>query len=140
MENMEEETLGQRVRRLRIEQRWSQEELCRRASISKSFLSEVENDNASPGGQTLIKLADALGASTDYLLTGKERAAAAVPLSIPPSLADFAERNGLPFKHVKMLAETFGRIEAKRRAGGPREMTDEDWKAAYEALRALGMD
>ena len=66
------ESLGERVRRIRRERNWTQDKLAAEATVSKSFISEVESGTSQPRGPLLVRLAMALGASLDYLMTGRE--------------------------------------------------------------------
>lgn len=130
------ESLGDRVRRLRRDRGWSQEQLCKRAGISKSFISEVENSAATPGGPVLIKLASSLGASLDYLLTGREpEPVKSKAVEIPQSLAAFADKRGLPFRHVVVLNEVLSSIEGRRRDAGAKDLSEADWAKLYESVR-----
>jgi transcriptional regulator with XRE-family HTH domain len=58
---MSEETIGQRIRRLRDACYLSQGELASKAGISRTVLSRLENDQAVPIQRTVRKLAEALG-------------------------------------------------------------------------------
>ncbi len=58
---MRDETLGERIRRLRDERYLSQAELALKAGISRAVLSRIENDQAVPIQRTVRKLAEALG-------------------------------------------------------------------------------
>ncbi len=79
MTNGKEKTgLGKRVYDLRVGRRWTQEQLCIAADLSKSFLSEIEN-GAQARGPVLVRLANALGVTIDYLLTGDPRPEAGTP-------------------------------------------------------------
>jgi transcriptional regulator with XRE-family HTH domain len=71
---MEQETHGQRVRRLRKAKGWTQEDLQAEAQLDQSTLSGLENRNAMPKGDSLVRLARALGTSAEYLITGAEAA------------------------------------------------------------------
>ncbi len=54
--------LAQRVKRLRTQLGWTQQELARRAGISRITISRIENEkDPSPRVETLEKLANALG-------------------------------------------------------------------------------
>lgn len=46
----------------------NQDILAERAGLSKGFLSDVENNKRNVGSQNLLKIANVLGASVDYLL------------------------------------------------------------------------
>lgn len=64
---------GRVVRRGRESRGLSQEALADLASISRSFLSEVERGSASPSLETMQKLADALGERLSYLILEYEK-------------------------------------------------------------------
>jgi transcriptional regulator with XRE-family HTH domain len=61
------ETFGQRVRRLRQERRWSQQELSLRSGISTPHISSIERGKRFPSLDYAIRLADALGVSLTAL-------------------------------------------------------------------------
>ena len=67
--------MGKRIQERRKAQRLSQEDLAERAEISKQTVSRAENGQRELGAGNVAKLAQALGVSTDYLLTGKYTAA-----------------------------------------------------------------
>jgi transcriptional regulator with XRE-family HTH domain len=56
-----EETIGQRIRRLRDAAYLSQAELALKAGISRAVLSRLENDLAVPIQRTVRRLAEVLG-------------------------------------------------------------------------------
>ena len=67
-----EETLGQRLRKLREEWGETQETVARLTGINRSNLANYETDVRNPRIEQLQKLADFYGVSSTYLLTGKE--------------------------------------------------------------------
>lgn len=48
--------IGERLRQLRVQQNLSLEQLARKVGLTRSFLSQIENDKTSPSIATLIKL------------------------------------------------------------------------------------
>jgi transcriptional regulator with XRE-family HTH domain len=58
---MTDETIGQRIRRLRDARYLSQAELALKAGMSRTVLGRLENDQAVPIQRTVRKLAEALG-------------------------------------------------------------------------------
>lgn len=62
--------LGVRVKVLRKAKRWPQKELADLLGIRFQLLNKYESGFITPPAEMLIKLADALNTSTDYLLTG----------------------------------------------------------------------
>jgi len=63
--------LGDRIAALRKSQGLSQAELARRLQISSSAMGMYEQGRREPSLQMVVSLAQTLGVSTDYLLTGK---------------------------------------------------------------------
>lgn len=57
--------IGQRIRRLRVKNSLTLEELASRSELSKGFLSQVENDLTSPSIATLSDITEALGVSLE---------------------------------------------------------------------------
>jgi transcriptional regulator with XRE-family HTH domain len=114
---------------------WTQEELARRVRVSKSFLSEVENDHAIPGGDVLLRLAETLGTTTDYLLRGEPTTTLSnpQPISIPPELDAFAKETGLSYPATIALLDARRHVLAAR--GEQTAWTREDWKQLYDRIR-----
>jgi len=65
------ETIGQRLRRLRLERGLSQRELSERG-VSYAYISRIEAGARRPSVKALRMLARKLGVSADYLETGSE--------------------------------------------------------------------
>lgn len=63
--------LGDRIKELRQSLSWTQDKLAQEAQISKSFLSEIENNKASASGDNLLKISNSLNVSLDYLMKGE---------------------------------------------------------------------
>jgi transcriptional regulator with XRE-family HTH domain len=131
------ESLGERVRRIRRERNWTQDKLAAEATVSKSFISEVESGTSQPRGPLLVRLAMALGASLDYLMTGREPSPSrpSTPVEIPRELAMVAERQHLPFSHVALLLEFRDSLEARRRDQPPQTLSESDWEEFYKDVR-----
>src|ERR671931_968213 len=72
----EEETIGQRVRRLRLERGLSQRELSG-PGVSYAYISRIEHDDRKPSEKTLRHLAVKLGVTADYIETGRTVSASA---------------------------------------------------------------
>jgi transcriptional regulator with XRE-family HTH domain len=130
-------TLGERIREIRESLGWTQDRLAKEAEISKSFLSEVENSKASIGGETLLKIANALNASLDYLMKGEMLPGEGKPkpVEIPPELSDLAEELGLSYKSTIALLTAHKSLIARRSGKVRSEMTKERWKELYNHLK-----
>lgn len=59
-----------RVRMLRHEYRWTQKELAERIGCAQTTIGGIEAERRGASMSLLVKIADALGVTTDYLLTG----------------------------------------------------------------------
>jgi transcriptional regulator with XRE-family HTH domain len=62
-------SLGDKIRKHRLEKGYSLDKLAKRTDSSKSYLWELENrDTRKPSGEKLTRIAEALSVTTDYLL------------------------------------------------------------------------
>lgn len=66
--SMDDETLGERVQRLRSARGWSQRQLGQRANTSGSYISQLEAGAPRPGARLLEQIASALGVPVAELL------------------------------------------------------------------------
>ncbi|GAA0234364.1 helix-turn-helix domain-containing protein [Metaclostridioides mangenotii] len=62
------ESLGERITRLRKKSNLSQRELADKTNLTEATLSRYENDLREPKGEVIVKIANALDVTTDYLL------------------------------------------------------------------------
>src|ERR1700733_2654118 len=86
------ETIGQRLKRLRLERALSQRELAA-PGVSYAYISRIEAGTRQPSVKALRRLAANLGVSADYLETGSQIDPAAAP-EIRPSALEPAVRLG----------------------------------------------
>lgn len=61
--------IGEKIKRLRIRNNLTQEELAWRSEVSKGFISQVERELASPSIQTLVDILDGLGTNLREFFT-----------------------------------------------------------------------
>lgn len=61
-------TIGERLRRLRLSRKWSQEEVARRIGVTRSAYSHYEINSRQPVYETVCKLAILFDVSIDYLI------------------------------------------------------------------------
>jgi transcriptional regulator with XRE-family HTH domain len=125
-------TVGERVKTRRLELGLSQDALADKAGISKSFLSDLENNRRSIGAETLLDLGRAMSVSLDFLMTG-EASGDQANKEIPASLARFAAEKGLSVRETMTLLDLQERIMASRRKKARLEQVD--WKTFYEAVK-----
>jgi transcriptional regulator with XRE-family HTH domain len=65
-------TLGQRLQSRRKALKYTQHELAEAIGLTPQHVSAIEQDKRAPSLSSLAKLAEVLGVTTDYLITGKE--------------------------------------------------------------------
>jgi transcriptional regulator with XRE-family HTH domain len=131
-------TVGDRVREIREKRGMTQEKLADAAGISKSFLSEIENDKSNVGAQILLRVANALGASVDYLLQGAVREAEdKAPVVIPSNLSRAAEELNLTYAQTLELLDAHNSVVARRGSRSNKDFTVEDWKNLHTAIKKV---
>ena len=131
-------TVGSRIKKRRESLRWTQDDLAKKAGISKSFLSDLENGKRSVGADKLLDIARALSRSLDYLMTGTDaEASETVPseVQIPKSLAGFAANQGISFREVMALLDMQNQIIAHRSSVKKGDLEEIDWQQFYEAVK-----
>jgi transcriptional regulator with XRE-family HTH domain len=116
----------------------TQEQLAKRAELSKGFLSDVENDKRNIGSQGLLRIANELGASVDYVLAGKiVEGAETEQILIPQELSQAAEELNLSYSDTLDLLKTFNSAVARRGDKYRKELTVEGWKKLHEAIKEV---
>jgi transcriptional regulator with XRE-family HTH domain len=131
-------TVGDRLREVREEMRMTQDRLAELAGLSKGFLSDVENNKRNIGAQNLLKIANVLGASVDYLLRGEVADVSAVePVVIPPELSQAARELELSYAAAVELLEAHRSVIARRSNRSLRRFTVDDWKQLHEAIKRV---
>lgn len=130
---------GDRIREIREKRGMKQDQLSKEAGISKGFLSDVENNNANVSSQTLLKIANCLGASVDYLLRGDtvETFRNDTPVVIPPELAGAAESLHLRYSETVELLNVHNSVVARRSNKSVRSFTIDDWKELYKSIKKV---
>lgn len=130
--------MGERIKSIRQSLGWTQDKLAQESGISKSFLSEIENNKANISGENLLKIANALNASLDYLMKGepfpdegKPR-----PVEIPSALSNLAEELEMSHKSTLALLSAHQSLIARRSSREKTEMTKEKWRELYESLKS----
>ncbi|MBI2480915.1 MAG: helix-turn-helix domain-containing protein [Planctomycetia bacterium] len=133
-------TVGERIKARREVLEWTQDDLATKASISKSFLSDLENGKRNVGADKLLDIARALSLSLDYLMTGKDapkktKQQPAEEVQIPKALAEFAGDEGLSFRQSIALLEMQNQIIAHRSSTKKGDLDKVDWQKFYEAVK-----
>ncbi|HEY9692618.1 MAG TPA: helix-turn-helix transcriptional regulator [Oculatellaceae cyanobacterium] len=121
---MEINEFGKQVRERRTEEKLSQEKLAQAVGISRNYLSQIERGQATNlSWQVREKLTSVLG------LKAVEQVETSNELGLPPSLAEFASKAGLPPDDVLMLA----RLKYR----GQQPTTKEKWELLYNVIKQL---
>jgi transcriptional regulator with XRE-family HTH domain len=123
------EAIGRRIKRFREDKDMSGARLAELATISRSYLSELENGKGQhkrPSASVMYRLGTALGVSMSELL-GRPLILE-TPTEPSDSLLAFAKQRGLPDADIDMLASI------RFRGDSPR--TPERWEFIYNAIRA----
>ena len=131
------ETVGKRLQYVRTRLGLTLDQIAERAGISKSFLSEVEHDRSGITGDKLLHLANALGASLDFLLRGNPEPEAYEPpaIEIPHELGEVAEEFGLTYRHTLALLDIEKSIVARRSSNNHGRKSKEQWRALYVGVK-----
>ena len=64
--------MGEKLRMLILERGVSQKELAQKAGVTEAAVSHYINGDRSPRGAILLNIANALGTTTDFLLSGSK--------------------------------------------------------------------
>lgn len=66
------EQLGMRIKYLRNQRKWSQEDLSLEANVNKNYISDLENGRRNPSLDILERISDALSITLEELFRGIE--------------------------------------------------------------------
>ena len=122
-------SVGDRIREIREEMGMKQDVLAERAGLSKGFLSDVENNKRNVGSQNLLKIANVLGASVDYLLRGETSDSGVSGADRDPAgTFPGCRRAGASYSATIELLEAHRSVIARRNNRGLRKFGVEDWK------------
>lgn len=103
---MKLENLGLRIKKRRKALQVTQQELATTIGMTPQHISAIEKGKSSPSLDILPKIAESLGVTTDYLLTGREgiitgiipaiKADKTLPLKIKRALITLVEQHQVP--------------------------------------------
>lgn len=131
-------TIGDRIREIREKRKMTQDQLAEAADISKGFLSDVENNKRNISSQGLLRIANSLGASVEYLLRGEiKESTVQEPVVIPPELSRAAVELRLSYAETLELLDADRSIVARRSNRSLRNFTVEDWKKLHAAIKKV---
>lgn len=129
---------GERIREIREAKGLTQDQLSEKAGMSKGFLSDVEHNNKNLSSQGLLRIANVLGASVDYLLKGESQEFTDnKPVIIPPALSEAAAEVGLSFSDTLELLTAQQSVIARRSKKNIKELSVKDWKDLHQTIKKL---
>jgi transcriptional regulator with XRE-family HTH domain len=128
-------SIGERIKKRRTELGWTQEQICTKTGLSKSFFSELESGKRSVSADNLLNIARTLSVSLDYLMTGTASEEPPTEVPIPASLAKFAAEERLSFRQTLMLLDMHKQIVAHRSARKKDGLEGVDWQKFYEGVK-----
>jgi transcriptional regulator with XRE-family HTH domain len=131
--------VGDRIRETREHRGINQDRLAEKANISKGFLSDIENGKRNPSSDNLLRIANVLGASLDYLMKGEtqEEQRATRPVQIPPELSTAAQQLNLSFSQTIALLDAHRSVIARRSTRKTKNFEVGDWIALHNAIRGV---
>jgi transcriptional regulator with XRE-family HTH domain len=133
-------SVGERIRQVREHRRLTQDRLAELTSISKGFLSDVENSKRNPSSEYILRIANSLGTSVDYLLKGESTNSSQAdqsPVVIPPALSAAAQQLDLSYSQTVELLNAHQSVVARRSNKEVRQFEVSDWIALYKALKEV---
>ncbi len=133
-------SVGDRIREVREHRRITQDRLAETAAISKGFLSDVENNKRNISSEYLLRIANSLGTSVDYLLKGESTSAETLksePVVIPPALSEAALQLNLTYPQTVELLRAHHSVVARRSNKDIKQFNVSDWIAFHKAIKEV---
>ena len=133
-------SVGDRIREIREAKKLTQDQLAEKAAMSKGFLSEIENGKRNVSSEYLLRIANVLCASVDYLLRGTTNVhsnGSREPIMIPSELSEVAENLKLSYAETVELLEAHRSVIAKRSMKQSKSFTKDDWIALHRAIKQV---
>ena len=96
--------IGERIRQLRVERRWSQADLGEKIGVHQKQVSSYERGVNIPSTEVLIKLAEVFNVTLDYLAFEAKGQSAKINIQDRELLRRFEALDNLP-EHDKSLAK-----------------------------------
>ncbi|WP_406676491.1 helix-turn-helix domain-containing protein [Moorella sp. ACPs] len=111
LRSSQEDTLGNKLKRLREKMGLTQKELAQQVGISHSLIGQIETDRIQPSLATLSSLAEALGVSTCYFLMEEDEEDLYLGYRLPADIREALRRPVLQ-EVVRALAD-WGEMEIR---------------------------
>ncbi len=114
---------GARLKQLRKQRHWTQKELANKIDIRYQLLNKYEGGQHIPPAETLIKLAETLDTTVDYLLTGNP--VEETPLASANLFRRFKALEAFSEEDKTTVIHVIDAIIAKRRVEGALQPVDQ---------------
>lgn len=132
---LEREEIASRIRSLRRARGLPIHKLAEAAVMSAGYLSEVERGHSAISGEKLARLAEVMGVSADYLLTGRDEQIAGSAVQIPPGLSEAAKTLDLSYAQTLRLLAGKKSLVARRSNKNEGEWTKDDWMDFFRKVK-----
>lgn len=117
-------SIGKNIKNIRKRRNLTQSDFSKKIGISRTYLSDLENDRKSPSVETLNKISDKLNVSTSSLLSEKMDLFEFLEMQSAETSQTFSEIVRILFeekpyystKEKQLVIDVFSFIEAKRRS------------------------
>jgi len=127
--------VGERIKFVREQLGWTQDKLATESNVSKSFLSDVERGERDISSAYLLRIANAMGASLEFLLRGEEKPLRREDITIPPELSEAAEQEHWRWDETLSLMRAHNSVLAKRSGMAPKQPSVAGWIELYNVLK-----
>jgi transcriptional regulator with XRE-family HTH domain len=127
--------IGHRIKRLRLAQHMTVQELAKKSEVSPGYLSEVERGLSAISVDKLSQIAQGLGIGVDILLGEDSDTATRQIVQIPAALSAAADQLNLSHRATLTLLKGKQSLTARRSQDDPREWGRDDWLKFYEQVK-----
>ncbi len=134
-ENRHRREVGQRIKAVRQARGMTVQQLASAAGMSPGYLSEVERGLSAVSFEKLVRIAEELKVTTDFLKDGKGSPDESDAVRIPATLSTAAEQLGLSYRSTVRLLEGRESLVARRSANQEREWSVDEWINFYERVK-----
>lgn len=134
-------SVGDRIKKRRKDLGLSQQDICSRVGLSKSFFSELESGKRNVSSSNLLSIGRVLGVSLDWLMTGKEYQGSAMAVEMPESLVEYVKKQKVAPKLASTMLAVQELILASKVSKGSKkkgvDLSKVDWKRVHGACKEL---
>ena len=134
-ENRTRLEVGKRIKAIRQARGMTVQQLATAAGMSPGYLSEVERGLSAISFEKLVRIAEKLHVTTDFLNDGDGSPEESDSIRIPVALSTAAEQLGLSYRSTVRLLEGRQSLFARRSSSQELEWSVDDWIKFYERVK-----